>query len=88
VDFQGRVRMMEASMGESHMHRVYPHRLSLCIVILGLFPHSQVEGAQSSAFELPSVNALQSKFLLSVDTDVCRCSVNITSYAHRSAACL
>ena len=63
VDFQERVRMMEASMGESHMHRVYPHRLSLCIVILGLFPHSQVERAQSSAFELPSVNTLQSKFL-------------------------
>lgn len=60
MDFQGRVRMMEASMGESHLIKFsligFPYAL-------GLFPHSQVEGAQSSAFELPSVNALQSKSL-------------------------
>jgi hypothetical protein len=52
--------MMEASMGESHM---IDFSLTGFPYALGLFPRSQVEEAQSLAFELPSVDTLQSNSL-------------------------
>jgi hypothetical protein len=83
VDFQGRVRMTEASMGESHI--IESSRTDFPYGLISTFTSGR---DPELGFLVAFRRRVAVQISSSVGTDVSHCLVNTTSFAHPNAACL